>query len=167
MQADEQRLVQAFGQLMSNAIKYTPDGGKIEISARPLPPEDNLPTPQIEVVFADSGIGIDPQYHVLIFDKFYRIGSASQHSTSTTKFMGAGPGLGLPIAKGVVERHGGKIWVESAGCDMEKLPGSRFHVILPIKPPAFDPRALEIKGNATTTAKETRNVPRQNPFVNL
>jgi signal transduction histidine kinase len=167
LQADEQRLVQAFTQLMSNAIKYTPDGGKIDISARTLPPEDNLPTPQIEVVFADSGIGIDPEYQALIFEKFYRIGSSSAHSTSTTKFMGAGPGLGLPIAKGVVERHGGKIWVESAGHDSAKCPGSRFHVILPIKPPAFDPRALEIKGNNTTTAKETRNVPRQNPFVGM
>lgn len=168
LQADEYRLVQAFSQLMSNAIKFTPDGGKVEISLRLLPPENNLP-PNVEIVFADSGIGIDPQYHPLIFDKFYRIGSASQHSTSTTKFMGAGPGLGLPIAKGVVERHGGRLWVESPGCDPVNLPGSRFIVRLPLKPPAFDPRALAASEGLVTDPgerpKDSRANILRNPFV--
>lgn len=172
LQADEQRLVQALGQLMSNAVKYTPDGGKIEISLRLLPAENNLP-PYIEIVFADGGIGIDPRYHSLIFDKFFRIGSSSQHSTSTTRFMGAGPGLGLPIAKGVVERHGGRIWVESEGNDPIRLPGSRFYVRLPLKPPAFDPRSLPSGADeAPLTAQADRlkdsrpNIPRT-PFVNM
>lgn len=146
IQADEARLAQAFSQLTSNAIKYTPDGGRVDISVRVLPAENTLPA-RFHLIFADSGIGIDQQHHKLIFDKFYRVGSSSLHSTSTTKFMGAGPGLGLPIAKGVIERHGGRIWVESPGHDAKKFPGSRFHVLLPIHPPVFDMRA-------TTSADE-------------
>jgi signal transduction histidine kinase len=94
----------------------------------------------VEVILADRGVGIDPKYHELIFKKFFRIGSTALHSTGTTKFMGAGPGLGLPIARGVIEGHGGKIWVESAGYDPDRLPGSRVHVILPLSPPALDTR---------------------------
>ena len=162
LQADEQRLVQAFNQLASNAIKYTPDGGRIEFNLKLLPGENNLP-PHIQITVADSGIGIDPQYHQLIFDKFYRIGSSAQPSTSTTKFLGAGPGLGLPIAKGVIERHGGRIWVESDGCDPAKFPGSRFQILLPLKPPAFDPRALSDTGERLRDSRTT--IPRRNPFV--
>jgi signal transduction histidine kinase len=162
LRADAPRLVQAFGQIISNAIKFTPDGGRIDIGARVLPPENNQSV-RIEIVVADSGIGVDPKYHALIFDKFYHVGSAAVHSTSNTKFMGGGPGLGLPIAKGVIERHGGQIWVESAGHDPQKLPGTRFHIVLPIKPPAFDPRALE----ATTGKKETPIIPGQKPFVGM
>jgi signal transduction histidine kinase len=162
LRADEPRLVQALSQIVGNAIKFTPDGGRIEIGARLLPPEDGQPA-QIEIVVADSGVGIDPKYHSLIFDKFYRVGSAALHSTSTTKFMGGGPGLGLPIAKGVIERHGGKIWVESAGHDPEKLPGSRFHIVLPVKPPAFDPRALA----QSQGKKDVTIVPSQKPFIGI
>ena len=153
---------QAFTQIVSNAIKFTPDGGRIDIGARLLPPEDGQPA-RIEIVVADWGIGIDPKYQSLIFDKFYRVGSAALHSTSTTKFMGGGPGLGLPIAKGVIERHGGRIWVESAGHDPEKMPGSRFHILLPIKPPAFDPRALaQAQGK-----KDVTTIPGQKPFIGM
>jgi signal transduction histidine kinase len=49
--------------------------------------------------------------------------------------MGAGPGLGLPIAKGIVEAHGGRVWVESEGQDEERLPGSVFHIVLPVGNP--------------------------------
>jgi signal transduction histidine kinase len=163
LRADESRMVQAFSQIVGNAIKFTPDGGRIDIGARLIPPRDGQPE-QIEVVVADSGVGIDPKYQALIFDKFYRVGSAALHSTSTTKFMGGGPGLGLPIAKGVIERHGGKIWVESPGHDPEKFPGSRFHIILPVKPPAFDPRAL---AGPAQSKKEVTIVPGKSPFVGL
>ena len=131
--ADFKRLVQAFSNLMGNAVKYTPDGGTISVMAVILPGEDEI-TRYVEIVVSDSGIGIDKKYQDLIFEKFFRIGDPQLHSTGSTKFMGAGPGLGLPIAKGVIEGHGGRIWVESDGHDPENLPGSKFHVILPVKP---------------------------------
>lgn len=135
VRADAPRLVQAFGHLIGNAVKYTPDGGRIEIAARVV--NANGGSPSVEVVVADSGIGIEPRYHELIFEKFFRTGNVIQHSTGATKFMGAGPGLGLPLAKGIIERHGGRIWVESSGQDLKALPGSRFHVVLPVNPPPF------------------------------
>jgi signal transduction histidine kinase len=142
--ADFQRLVQAFHNLIGNALKYTPDGGGITVTAEVAESSDNKQ--YLEVIVSDSGIGIDPQYHELIFEKFFRVGNPQLHSTGTTKFKGAGPGLGLSIAKGVIEAHGGRIWVESSGEDEVSFPGSRFHVILPVVPPdaeAVVPSQLE------------------------
>ena len=133
--ADFKRLVQTFHNIIGNAIKYTPDGGAITVTAELAPSVDGE-AQFVEIVVADTGIGIDPQYHEMIFEKFFRVGNPKLHSTGSTKFMGAGPGLGLHIAKGVIEAHGGRIWVESNGEDKERLPGSRFHVILPLDPPA-------------------------------
>lgn len=123
---DEERLYQAFRNLISNSIKYTPDYGTITIHGRKLPGF-------VEVTIADSGIGIDPEDHSRIFEKFGRIGSVSLHSSGKTKYKGGGPGLGLPITKGILEAHGGAIWVESPGYDEENCPGSTFHVLLPIR----------------------------------
>ncbi|HEY77414.1 MAG TPA: GAF domain-containing sensor histidine kinase [Thermoflexia bacterium] len=127
IQADMERLTQAFSNLISNAIKFTPDGGKIAIEAHPLDEE------HFEVTVADTGIGISKTDQELIFEKFYRVGSASLHSSGEFKFKGGGPGLGLPIARGVIEGHGGCIWVESEGYDEERCPGSTFHVVLPYR----------------------------------
>ena len=140
--ADSLRLHQVFGNIIGNAIKYTPDGGRIEISARRLEAEEEQPD-FIEVVFADTGVGIDLEDQDRIFDKFYRIESPDLHSSSKTRFMGAGPGLGLTIAKGIVETHGGRIWVESAGYDPVRCPGSRFHVLLPVRSAWSDFQARE------------------------
>jgi signal transduction histidine kinase len=86
----------------------------------------------VEVIVADTGIGIAPDELERIFEKFYRVGNVLLHSTGETKFKGAGPGLGLTIARGIVEAHDGRIWAESSGHDEEHCPGSRFHVLLPI-----------------------------------
>jgi signal transduction histidine kinase len=123
---DPERLYQTFRNILSNAIKYTPDGGRIIVDGRTLPGF-------IEVKVSDTGIGISPQDQELIFEKFGQLGNASLHSSGKTKFKGGGPGLGLPIARGIIEAHGGAIWVESEGHDEVHCPGSTFHVLLPVR----------------------------------
>lgn len=135
---DFTQLVKSFENLITNAIKFTPDGGKLNIMGQ-VYDKDEVGNPlSIRITIEDSGIGINPEHHELIFDKFFRVGSVALHSTGTTKFKGAGPGLGLSIVKGVVEGHGGRVWVESVGQNEELCPGSKFHVVLPIRPPAME-----------------------------
>ncbi len=134
---DEERLFQAFRNIISNAIKFTPDGGKITIQNRTLPGF-------IEVSVSDTGIGIDPADHARIFKKFGRLGNVSLHSSGKTKFKGGGPGLGLPIAKGIVEAHGGTIWVDSVGYDEKKCPGATFHILLPVRKMPPDDRSAKL-----------------------
>jgi signal transduction histidine kinase len=121
---DGERLMQAFRNLILNAIKYTPDGGKIMVSGRSLPGF-------IEIIFKDTGIGINPENRLRIFDKFSRLENPLLHSSSKTRFKGGGPGLGLSITKGIIEAHGGAIWVESDGYNENTCPGSTFYVLLP------------------------------------
>jgi signal transduction histidine kinase len=126
---DPSLLAKVFNALLLNAVKYTPDGGKIMVNGQVIQADAQS---WVEITVQDSGIGIAPQHHTLIFEKFYQIGEVALHSSGQTKFKGGGPGLGLYIAKGIVEAHGGKIWVESPGCDETNLPGSTFFVRLPI-----------------------------------
>lgn len=123
---DSERIYQALRNLLTNAIKYTPDGGQVTVDGRKLPGF-------IEIIIQDTGIGIDPDDHAVIFEKFGRLGNVSLHSSGKTKFKGGGPGLGLPITKGLIEAHGGTIWVESDGYDEVKCPGTTFHVLLPMR----------------------------------
>lgn len=123
---DGERLLQAFRNVIANAIKYTPDGGTITVDGRLLPGF-------IEMTVSDTGIGIEPENHIHIFEKFAHIGDVSLHSSSKIKFKGGGPGLGLPITKGIIDAHGGAIWVESEGQDEIRCPGSTFHILLPIR----------------------------------
>jgi signal transduction histidine kinase len=129
--ADSDLLYKALYHVIMNAIKYTADGGRITVGGRTA--KDDGDQDVIEIVVADTGIGIDPEHHELIFDKFYQTGEVMLHSSGATKFKGGGPGLGLAIAKGAIAAHGGKIWVESSGHDEENLPGSRFYIRLPLK----------------------------------
>ncbi len=136
IEGDLDALKKVFYHLVVNAIKYTPDGGTLTITGSVLSPDDHdLPTGGVEVVVQDTGIGIDPRFHNLIFTKFYQTGEVALHSSGTTKFKGGGPGLGLAIVKGIVEAHGGEVWVESDGYDETTCPGSRFHVVLPLLQP--------------------------------
>lgn len=138
IQGDPEALRKVFYHLLVNAIKYTPDGGSVSITGRKLAAgEQSLSTEGIEIVISDTGIGIDPEYHDLIFVKFYQTGEIALHSSGKTKFKGGGPGLGLTIARGIVEAHGGRIWVESPGHDEEKCPGSKFYVALPVRTKQF------------------------------
>lgn len=131
IQADSFRVEQALGALLSNAVKFTPDGGQITISGR-----RTAPTPGqefVELAITDTGIGVDPEERDLIFEKFYRVENPLLHSSGETRFKGAGPGLGLAIAKGIIEAHGGRVWVESPGRDEKTCPGSTFYARLPVK----------------------------------
>jgi signal transduction histidine kinase len=154
---DYKRLVQAFDNVITNAIKFTPDGGKINVTGEIFEKDADGTPRSIRITIEDSGIGIDPEHHELIFEKFYRIGSTQLHSTGTTKFKGAGPGLGLPIAKGIVEGHGGRIWVESDGANEDLNPGSAFHIVLPVRPPAMEAREriLQLQAEAEAAEKES------------
>ena len=134
---DPERLYQAFRNLLVNAIKYTPDGGLITISGRELPGF-------VEITIADTGIGINPEDHARIFEKFGQIGAISLHSSGKTKFKGGGPGLGLSITRGLIEAHGGTIWVESEKQDELTCPGSVFHVLIPLRKEPPDERSRKI-----------------------
>jgi signal transduction histidine kinase len=134
IEGDFEALQKVFYHLIINAIKYTPDGGMITIYGRVLVDSDiDLPREGVEIVVQDTGIGIDPHSHDLIFAKFYQTGKVALHSSGKTAFKAGGPGLGLAIANGIVEAHRGKLWVESSGYDETTLPGSAFHVALPLR----------------------------------
>ncbi len=134
VEADHEALEKVFYHLINNAVKFTPDEGKITITAHSLSARVSpLQVESVEVVVADTGIGIDPQFQDVIFAKFYQTGEVMLHSTSKTNFKGGGPGLGLAIVRGIIEAHHGKVWVESRGYDEKDCPGSQFHVVLPVK----------------------------------
>jgi signal transduction histidine kinase len=129
---DATRITQALRNVIHNAIKYTPDGGSITIDGRRL-------AGFIEVTIADTGIGISLENQSTIFEKFGQLGRVDLHSSGKTKFKGGGPGLGLPIARGILEAHGGSIWVQSAGYDELRNPGSTFHILIPARADSPDP----------------------------
>jgi len=133
MLGDAHALRKVFYNLVANAIKYTPDGGKITVKAHNPAKRDGNPIPSaVQITITDTGIGIDPNDQEMIFDKFYRSEKQSFSRFDKTNFQVGGSGLGLAIAKGIVEAHGGQIWVESPGLDDIDCPGSSFHIALPI-----------------------------------
>lgn len=136
---DAERLKQVFWNLLSNAIKFTPDHGTIivegqVISAQQDRPSSNQAGGEIIITIKDTGIGIATSDRENIFERFYMVEDITYHSSSKTAFGGGGIGLGLPIAKGIIEAHGGRIWVESAGYNVDKNLGSTFYVLLPFNP---------------------------------
>jgi len=129
--ADADMLYKAFYHVIMNAIKYTPDGGKIHISGKVVE-EISDDGAEVEIAIHDTGIGIAEQNHEPVFEKFYQTGEVMVHSSGRTKFKGGGPGLGLAIARGIVEAHGGRIWLYSPGYNEETNPGTTVYVRLPI-----------------------------------
>ncbi len=128
---DKQRISQVFSNLLANALRFTPEGGVIKITTRPVvgtrKSDPDLAsylesqTNYIKVGIQDNGPGINPKYHQKIFEKLFQIGS----QTSTNN---QGTGLGLAIAKEIAEGHGGRIWVES-----ELSKGTTFYFTLPVE----------------------------------
>ena len=112
--ADEDRAVQVLTNLVGNALQYTPENGKVTIFAKRIDHE-------VQISVRDTGTGIPPEHLPRIFDRFYRV------DKSRSRRAGGGSGIGLTIARALVEAHGGRIWAESAG---EGL-GSTFRFTLP------------------------------------
>lgn len=126
IEGDPRRLHQAIWNVISNAIKYTPDHGLITIDGQVIEKQT------AHIWIKDTGIGIPADELTHIFKRFYVLEDVSLHRSSKTAFKGGGMGLGLSVAKGIIEAHGGKIWAESGGQDEEKLPGSTIHLLLPL-----------------------------------
>lgn len=142
IRGDEALLYQMFSALLSNAIKYTPNGGRIILHA-------SSDGDKVRVSVQDTGIGIAPESHEKIFEKLSFGGDVAFHTTSKTQFMGGGLGLGLAICRGIIEAHGGKIWLESVGYDPKTCPGSTFYVTLPAIAVANTQPLTKIKRLAT------------------
>jgi signal transduction histidine kinase len=111
--ADEDKIIQVLSNILSNAIKFTSDGGVITISGEI---KDN----KAEISILDTGRGIKKEDYDKVFDKFQQIEDVNHHSEGT--------GLGMPISKIIVENHKGKIWFES-----KVGQGATFYFTLPIK----------------------------------
>jgi signal transduction histidine kinase len=123
--ADRDRIEQVLENLLVNAIRYSPDGGKISVSGKK---EGDV----VHLVVRDRGLGVPKEHQEVIFERFARA-----HGP-----VYGGLGLGLAISKGIVEQHGGRIWVESSGKPGE---GSAFHVEVPLRGPAARGQADESK----------------------
>jgi len=147
--ADTERIHKALTNILTNAIKYTPDGGKITVEGRLL-------SGFVEILVKDTGIGIAEEDQTRIFEKFGGLGDVSLHSSGKTKFKGGGPGLGLPITKGILEAHGGSIWVESDGCDEENLPGSTFHILIPLRKEPPDDQVAKLFEATSDAGQESK-----------
>ncbi|HET6762744.1 MAG TPA: HAMP domain-containing sensor histidine kinase [Longimicrobiaceae bacterium] len=113
--ADRDKVAHILGNLMGNAIDFTPDRGSVQVLARPSASDPGW----VEVEVRDSGIGIDGQHHELIFQEFAQVDASRAR-------IHHGTGLGLAIARKFVQLHGGRIWVQS-----ELGRGSRFFFTLP------------------------------------
>lgn len=134
-------LSKVFYQLLSNAIKYSPDNSVIDIISREVMDDDIGHA--FEIIIADKGIGIEPDQIPYVFEKFYQGGNnVSLHSSSKTAFRGGGPGLGLAISKGIIDAHGGKISLASPGRDEVEMLGTTCRVLLPIGKPEEDERGI-------------------------
>ncbi len=151
LHADSERLTLALRYLLLNAIKYTPDNGRVDVTARHEAALRPGGESALVLSVKDNGVGIDGANLALIFRKFYRAGDVSTHSSSDMKFMSAGPGLGLPIVKGIVEAHGGRVWAESPGYDPERFPGTTVFVRLPLTPVGVRVIIPDIDMNNETT----------------
>lgn len=123
VEVDPARIEQVLGNLMTNAIRHTPGGGKITVSARVIDRDTahGVDASSVVVSVADNGEGISPEHLPHVFERFYRVEESRSRGEG-------GAGLGLAIARQMVEAHGGTVWAES-----ELGKGSTFHVALPLR----------------------------------
>jgi two-component system, NarL family, sensor histidine kinase BarA len=120
--ADREKIAHVVGNLLGNALNFTPAGGRVWLAAHAARAPE--PIDHLVVEVGDTGIGIAPEHHDLIFLEFAQVDSSASRRHH-------GTGLGLTIARKLVELHGGRIWVESSLGS-----GSRFFFTLPLSPTA-------------------------------
>jgi len=148
--ADRGYLERVFGELLGNALRFSPDNGEIAVKGRVVGREALLERKEtlerfnleflkrcgdrcyLEVEVRDGGIGIPPEEQQRIFEIFYEVGEIRHHSSGRKGEQGRGAGIGLAIVKGMVEAHGGMVWVESSA-------GSSFFLVLPLEQEAIQP----------------------------
>ncbi|GFO68651.1 histidine kinase [Geomonas limicola] len=147
---DWKYLERVFSELLLNAMRFSPEGSEIEVTGRVVE-SDVLKARSatlerfnsdflqrcgdrcyLEVEVRDQGIGVPAEDQQRIFEIFYEVGDIRHHSSGQGRFVGKGAGLGLAIVKGMVEAHGGMVWVESGQ-------GSSFFVVLPLEQEAIQP----------------------------
>jgi two-component system, NarL family, sensor histidine kinase BarA len=121
--ADREKIAHVVGNLLGNAIEFTPAGGRVWLKAYIASGE---PVQSVVVEVGDTGVGIAPEHHDLIFREFAQV-------DATPSRQHHGTGLGLTIARKLVEMHGGRIWVES-----RLGAGSRFFFTVPVAPTRRD-----------------------------
>lgn len=116
--ADREKVAHIVGNLLGNAIDFTPSGGRVWIRAQKIVAAESSREEWL-VEVGDTGIGIDPEHHELVFREFAQVDASASRQHH-------GTGLGLTIARKLVELHGGRIWLES-----ELGEGSRFFFTIP------------------------------------
>jgi PAS domain S-box-containing protein len=143
---DADRLRQVVWNLLSNAVKFTPRGGRVELRLERV-------SSHVEIVVADSGVGISPEFQPHVFDRFRQFDASAARSHG-------GLGLGLAIVRHLVELHGGTVAVRSPGPDQ----GSTFVVTLPLSIARLDAPDRRVHPHA---AEETAAACREDPALNL
>ncbi len=144
---DHHHLRQALERILKNALKFTPPGGFVKLEAGHKTTEEIIEQKPIiepfcpaffgksplldhlEIIIIDSGVGIAKKDRLQIFDKFHGAGDISLHGKQRYSVQGPSAGLGLPLAKGMIEAHGGMIWVDQSRVSET---GSCFHILLPL-----------------------------------
>ncbi len=173
--ADRESLLEVFTRLLENAIKFTPDGGEIGIVAqvadrRLLEDKKEIlcrfnrrfyeqmgSSSFLQVEVRDSGVGIAVGEQLQVFDKFYEVGEIRFHSSGKSKFQGKGTGLGLTIVKGMVEAHGGMVWVESPWESDGNAAGSSFFLLLPLEEDSRQPAFPFMQAEQTVASRTFGN----------
>ena len=123
-----------FEILINYAMTHTPSGGKIKITGRHIPPRsDILKWEGAEIIVCDTGIGIDAEAQDRFFQEHTHPYLADFSILDEIAEGEERPGEQLAIARSIIEAHNGRVWVERMEKDTEHLPGSEFHVVLPLE----------------------------------
>jgi len=128
VRADAERVVQVLGNLLRNALKFTPDGGRVTVRAEHRGDD-------VQITVADTGIGMSREVQTRVFERYWsagggQLGVRGTASDAGGRPRGSGAGLGLAIARSIIDAHGGRIWVESTPGE-----GSTFTFVIPVASP--------------------------------